>query len=272
MKATEIIVADTIYRLSNMLKTQFDKSAKLTPNELYKGVCTITEFDRYFVEAPIDTETGEIEWPQNESRKALPTPAYDNFVQNTAAILQLPDLAEMQIQPVLSKMYRERSNDKEHIGEYCVPTENGEGLEFFIPEIAGKVLFYGRRLIGVLRANGASKDFAPASAMLISDFSNLRDTDIVERSDAMDDPIEVDHPEDNKVRTFGELLKARTNTYELSTEELAEAAPLKEAYDAWYDIYLQMDESKHVLADAIADARERAQEYLDQRNKTSLFA
>lgn len=302
MKAIAIIIADIIFRLTNLqvsnnlTKDQKASGKKIIPTlrDMTNGVSLIPGFETYFVEAPFD-ENGEILWPTNDNRRALPTFQYEELHDATSRILGLEDLQNIEFGPALAAVLSERERKGDYYAIPHVPRlpsesktfESDEAAENYVsgvrleqkqlaelmPEVANKVVFYGSRLIKILRTNGASRDFSPVSNMMIHDLANARTAVISEQREAYDDPVEIDHAAGNagKVLTFGELLKARTNEYELDNKSYDEAYNLKEAFDAWYDIYELLDDGNTELNHVLKVKRDRAREFLDSQKKGQLF-
>ena len=90
LNGLQAITADTLYRLTSML---VPKDSVPTIQDLKNSPILLTEFSAHFVEAPVNPETGEIEWP-NDNRRAIPSGYFNQLEQLTTDLLMFEELKD----------------------------------------------------------------------------------------------------------------------------------------------------------------------------------
>jgi hypothetical protein len=269
-----ILWMDTGYRLAERLLQRenniraADKKPMLVPgmSDLHNSMQYIGSFDSFFQLAE-DGPDGRPDYRNphlDRNKNSMGSIAYNMFSDTTSKLIShAHELKGVNLAITAAGIIKERQT-----GEIFIPDETGPDMSDFAQPIASKIVFYGFKLMSLLRANGGSKRFGPKSQSSITDILNLKDVEINDLEEVQDDPKDIDHMEMSWDITQSVIL-APENVYNLSGVELQEVTTLKAVFDAWMAVYDSLEDKQDKLEEEVEYAVSQAKAFVEQQRKES---
>lgn len=264
--ALAILYCDTAHRLAALMLGQENRARKNLKQEplvpgvtgLFDGFQLIPGFHTYFVEA-VDDEDGQPQWVSG-NKVNLRSVYFEKLEKLTGSLLEYAtEIKDLDMRSTAIAIVQEREHK-----DAPVPDGSGPILHLVEHDLAEKVIFYGGKLISILRRNGGSREFAPRSSMTLNDFLMLQEIELEPSAELGEVDESIDHPElrDSSPFTIGSAIQRKTNIFRLDPQELDIATNLKEVFEGWLDAYNLAAENNDILSEEINYQREQAAEYV----------